>query len=101
MTKFAEWSTCYLIYGNACPVKLKQDGKGGRGGSGGMVYWFGKQSPHARSLLSTPPYPILLSLHNLGLCNDKSSLTDHLTSFPSDQCLLSLDPQIHIQIQNI
>ncbi len=86
MTKLAEWSTCCLIYGNACPVKLKQDGKGGRRGSGGMVYWFGKQSSHARS----PPFhssPILL--YSPGLCDDKFSLTDQLTSFPSDLCLLT------------
>jgi hypothetical protein len=38
MTKLAECSTCCLIYGNACPVKLKQDGKGGRGGNGLLVW---------------------------------------------------------------
>jgi hypothetical protein len=73
MAIFADRSTCYLIYGNACPVKLKQDGKGGRRGR----EWFTGLANNRP--MPDPPFPLLptpILLYSPGLCDDKSSLTD-------------------------
>ncbi len=61
-----------------------------RGEEGGGGEWFTGLANNRP--MPDPPFPFLpipILLYSPGLCDDKSSLTDQLTSFPPDLCLLT------------
>ncbi len=61
-----------------------------RGEEGGGGEWFTGLANNRP--MPDPPFPLLptpILLYSPGLRDDKSSLTNQLTSFPSDLCLLT------------
>ncbi len=57
-----------------------EGGEEGGGGGNGLLVW------QTIAPCQIPPFPLLptsILLYSPGLCDDKSSLTDQLTSFPT------------------